>query len=250
MDNQLMEIKQTQIANDTIQTVNARELHEFLQIGKDFSTWMTDRINQYNFKEGEDFVCSPILGSKGRGGHNRKEYHLTLDMAKELSMVERNDKGKEARQYFIRCEKKLKQPNTANITEVLNNPDNLKALLLDNVNKVIKLQEIVKEQEPKVKALEHLTRADGLLCITDTAKVLNMRPKDLFQYLQKHNWIYKRAGTSNFIPYQDKLKSGLMDCPTTTIHRPDGSEKIIAQAKITTKGLAILSEKLQATQVA
>ncbi|WP_370931908.1 phage antirepressor KilAC domain-containing protein [Bartonella sp. DGB1] len=165
-------------------------------------------------------------------------------------MVERNEKGKEARQYFIKCEKKLKQPNTANITEVLSNPDHLKALLLDNVNKVIKLQELVKEQEPKVKALEHLTRADGLLCITDAAKVLNMRPKDLFQYLQKHNWIYKRVGTSNFIPYQDKLKSGLMDCPTTTIHRPDGSEKIIAQAKITTKGLAILSEKLQATQVA
>lgn len=85
----------------TKQAVNARDLHAFLEVGKDFSNWMKDRINQYEFTENQDFVCSPVLASEGRGGHNRIDYHLSLDMAKELSMVERNEKGKQARQYFI-----------------------------------------------------------------------------------------------------------------------------------------------------
>ncbi|WP_370931941.1 phage antirepressor KilAC domain-containing protein [Bartonella sp. DGB1] len=142
------------------------------------------------------------------------------------------------------------QPKTTNIDEVLNNPDNLKTLLLDNVNKVIKLQEIVKEQEPKVKALEHLTRSDGLWCITDAAKVLEMRPKDLFRYLQSSGWIYRRGGSKNFIPYQNVLKSGLMDCSTTTVTRADGSEFTTSQAKITSKGMVKLSESFQSAEVA
>ncbi|MBN6739139.1 antA/AntB antirepressor family protein [Acidithiobacillus sp. MC6.1] len=107
----LIPIEQTVLDNSAVlSTVNARELHAFLEVGKDFSNWIKDRINQYDFIENQDFiVCSPDLASKqGRGGHNAKEYHLTLDMAKEISMVERNAKGKEARQYFITCERRAK----------------------------------------------------------------------------------------------------------------------------------------------
>jgi hypothetical protein len=57
-----------------VQTVNARELHAFLEVGKDFSTWVKDRIEQYGFNENSDFVCSPILGSESSGGHPAKEY--------------------------------------------------------------------------------------------------------------------------------------------------------------------------------
>jgi phage anti-repressor protein len=88
-------------------------LHEFLEVGKDFSTWIKDRVEQYDFVENQDFVIdSPILGNQNSRGGDRKskEYHLTIDMAKELSMVERNAKGKQARQYFIECEKQAKQP--------------------------------------------------------------------------------------------------------------------------------------------
>ena len=88
-----------------IETVNARELHEFLESKRDFSTWIKDRIAEYEFIKNKDFVCTPNSGSKGRGGHNRIEYFISLDMAKELSMVERNDKGKQARLYFIECER-------------------------------------------------------------------------------------------------------------------------------------------------
>ncbi|WP_434352984.1 antA/AntB antirepressor family protein [Psychrobacter sp. HD31] len=91
--------------------VNARDLHEFLGVGKDFATWIKQRIADYDFIEGVEF--SPILGktSKGLfGGRPKTEYHLSLDMAKELSMVERNDKGRQARRYFIACEKQQTQP--------------------------------------------------------------------------------------------------------------------------------------------
>jgi phage anti-repressor protein len=98
------------VFNGTIQShqaqlVNARDLHSFLKVGKDFSTWIKSRTEEYDFFENQDFIiCSPNLGSK-QGGHNRKEYHITLSMAKELAMVERTEKGREARRYFIECER-------------------------------------------------------------------------------------------------------------------------------------------------
>ena len=88
---------------------NARDLHAFLGVGKMFAHWIQDRIQQHGFVENQDFVCLPILASKdqpaGRGGHNRMEYHLTIEAAKHISMAERTPKGQEARQYFIECER-------------------------------------------------------------------------------------------------------------------------------------------------
>ena len=79
--------------------VNARELHVFLEVGRDFSNWIKGRIDKYGFVEGEDYVvCSPNLASKeGRGGHNAKDYILTIDTEKEVAMEENNQKGREVR---------------------------------------------------------------------------------------------------------------------------------------------------------
>lgn len=91
------------------QVVNARDLHQFLESKQDFSDWIKRRIEDYGFIENEDFVLlHKNMGQKGRGGHNRKDYAISLDMAKELSMVERNEKGRQARRYFILKEKELK----------------------------------------------------------------------------------------------------------------------------------------------
>lgn len=96
------------IANQPTLLVDARELHTRLQIGKDFSTWIKDRIANYGFQEDLDF--SPILGkSKGLFGRPAIEYHITLDMAKELCMLERSELGQQARRYFIRMEKEALQ---------------------------------------------------------------------------------------------------------------------------------------------
>ena len=70
---QIIAITKALIGETSVQTVNARQLHEFLEVGKDFSTWVKDRIDQYSFVENQDFVCSPISGSEGRGGQNRLE---------------------------------------------------------------------------------------------------------------------------------------------------------------------------------
>jgi len=88
--------------------VSARELHTFLENGKQFADWIKNRIRQYGFVENEDFALASPNGEASHGGHNRVEYAITLDMAKELSMVERNEKGKIARKYFIACEKMLR----------------------------------------------------------------------------------------------------------------------------------------------
>ncbi|WP_375619034.1 MULTISPECIES: antA/AntB antirepressor family protein [unclassified Bartonella] len=105
--NTLIKITEQIIDQETVQTVNARELHTFLEVGRDFTTWIKNRIKTYKFVHTKDYILTfPKTGE--RQNVNMTEYHLTLDMAKELSMVERNEKGRQARRYFIECEKKLR----------------------------------------------------------------------------------------------------------------------------------------------
>ena len=110
MTNQLIPVFNGTIANETTLLVNARDLHTFLGVGKRFASWITERIAEYGFVENQDYILvSPNREIKGRGGDRRsKDYHLTLDTAKELAMVERNEKGRQIRRYFIECEKKLR----------------------------------------------------------------------------------------------------------------------------------------------
>ena len=108
-------LPQVQVHYELTQAVNARELHAFLQSKQDFSTWIKNRISEYDFVENQDFITAPQKYGTANGGYaTRKEYYITLDMAKELSMVERNEKGKQARKYFIECEKQL-QTNQAQL---------------------------------------------------------------------------------------------------------------------------------------
>lgn len=110
MTSQLIPVFNGTIANETTLLVNARDLHAFLGVGKRFASWITERIAEYGFVENQDYILvSPNREIKGRGGDRRsKDYHLTLDTAKELAMVERNEKGRQIRRYFIECEKKLR----------------------------------------------------------------------------------------------------------------------------------------------
>lgn len=103
----LIPVTEGSIANTSQQLCNARDLHAFLEVGKDFATWIKGRIEQFEFVENQDFVTFITAPQNGGAGNRglRIEYHLSLDMAKELSMVERTAKGKEARQYFIKCER-------------------------------------------------------------------------------------------------------------------------------------------------
>ncbi|EOC3258746.1 antA/AntB antirepressor family protein [Campylobacter coli] len=100
---------QIQIYNDKtigaeINSANAREIFQFLNSEQEYSNWIKNRINHYDFIENQDYIIE-LVYTKGRP---RKEYYVTLDMAKELCMVENNEKGRQARRYFIECEKRLK----------------------------------------------------------------------------------------------------------------------------------------------
>ncbi|EBG0211766.1 phage antirepressor Ant [Salmonella enterica subsp. enterica serovar Louisiana] len=110
MTSQLIPVFNGTISNETTLLCNARELHAFLEVGKRFASWITERLTEYGFIANQDYViASQNREAKTRGGHNRKDYHLTLDTAKELAMVERNEKGRQIRRYFIECEKQLRQ---------------------------------------------------------------------------------------------------------------------------------------------
>ena len=107
--NDLIKLHQRAIGSARVPTVDARQLHSFLEVGKNFSNWIQDRISSFGFVEGQDFVIveglsAPNLVSAKSRPQTTKEYFLSIDMAKELSMVERNEKGKQARRYFIECE--------------------------------------------------------------------------------------------------------------------------------------------------
>jgi phage anti-repressor protein len=106
----LIPISQTQIGTDTVQSVDARELHTWLESKQEFANWIKSRIDKYDFVEGQDYCLINLSSNEYAGVQTRVDYLISLDMAKELSMVERTAKGKEARQYFIACEKALRNP--------------------------------------------------------------------------------------------------------------------------------------------
>ena len=109
--NELIKISKNE---DGVQTVNGRELHEFLESKQEFVNWIKSRIQKYGFIESIDFLTEL---SKSSGGRPSKEYYISIDMAKELSMVENNEKGREARRYFIACENAVRKAREQGITQ-------------------------------------------------------------------------------------------------------------------------------------
>ncbi|MDF7670130.1 antA/AntB antirepressor family protein [Orbaceae bacterium ESL0721] len=113
--NNVVPVTETTINGKAQQTVSAKQLHSCLNVGRDFSTWINNRIEQYGFIDNDDYIVfnSPKRGNqdgeKRHGGDRKsKDYYLTLNMAKELAMIENNDQGHAIRRYFIRCEEQLR----------------------------------------------------------------------------------------------------------------------------------------------
>ncbi|MDT4875349.1 Phage antirepressor protein KilAC domain protein [compost metagenome] len=117
-------------------------------------------------------------------------------------------------------------------------------MLLGYTEKVIALESQVSIMEPKVEALNRIALADCSMCLTDAAKHLQVQPKWLFRWLQEHQWVYRRAGGSGFIGYQNRIQVGYLEHKVSTVERSDGSTKAAEQVRITAKGLAKLAEVL------
>lgn len=133
-----------------------------------FAAWIQERIEQYNFVEDQDFTVFSDSGNNPKGGRPTKDYHLSLDMAKELAMVERNEKGKQARLYFIECERRVK----SNVVDILANPAKLRDALLSYTEKVVALEAKVEEQKPAVEFVGRYVEAKSSKCLSDVAKLL------------------------------------------------------------------------------
>lgn len=113
-----------------------------MKVGKVFAAWIQERIAQYDFVEDQDYVVT-VSKTGIRNNVIQKDYHISLDMAKELSMVERTAKGKEARQYFIDCERRANE--RPDPMDALSDPTQFRALLLGYSEKVIALKAKVKK---------------------------------------------------------------------------------------------------------
>jgi anti-repressor protein len=239
--NELIQVSPRTIGDDSTQTVNARDLHAFLEVGKDFSNWIKDRIDQYGFAEGADYAVT--LAKVGvRLNVTQKDYHLTLDMAKELAMVERNDKGKLARQYFIECERKAKAA-TLLIPQSL--PEALR-LAADLADQKAKAEAALALVAPKAAALDRIAlETDGAVCLRVAAKLAQAPEKQFISFLHQEGWIYKPRNSITWMGYSDKEKEGVVELKRTVVMRQDGSEKVAEQVLVTPKGLAKVVELIE-----
>ena len=217
------------------QVVSARELHQFLEIKTDFTEWCK-RMFDYGFEENKDFTS--ILG-KSTGGRPSVDYALIIDCAKEISMVQRSEKGKQARKYFIECEKiamdileinpKKKLPQTysealrelADVTEA--------NLMLEQRNEIL---------EPRSKYFEQIVLTDGLISMEQTAKLLNIKNmgrNNLFKLLREANIIQKH----NTSPKQYYIDKGYFELKEEIIEVKN-VRKVIVTTFVTQKGLAFI----------
>lgn len=227
--------------------VDARELHATLQVRRDFTNWIRGRIEQYGFVEGKDYVCSPVPASKGRGGSNRRDYTVTLDMAKELAMVERTERGKLARAYFIDCERRARAASMAGTAPALADPAVLRRLLLQYAEKAEEMEDRLAQQGQQLGALSRICAASGAISITKAAKALQLPPAALFSWMQTNGWLYRSTagGTETWAAYQPRITRGQLVHKVLTVERPDGTPKVVEQVLVTPKGLARLAELLE-----
>jgi len=183
-----------------------------------------------------------------QNGQTYRTYEMTRDGFTLLAMGFTGAKALKWKLAYIDAfnamEAELRRVATSAPAIDLNDPAQLRGLLLSYSDKADKLQQRVEELLPAAVALNRIATADGSLCMMDAAKALQVRPKDLVAYLQANSWIYRRAGGDHWIGRQDRINAGLLEHKVTTVSRPDGSEKITEQVRVTPKGMERLAKGL------
>ncbi|WP_220400007.1 antA/AntB antirepressor family protein [Bacteroides cellulosilyticus] len=169
--------------------VNARDLHGFLESKQDFSTWIKARIDKYDFVENQDYQVFHNFMENSKGGRPLIEYALSIDMAKELSMVEGNEKGKEARRYFIACEKRLNSLSVPSYQ--ISDPIKRAEAWIEEEKK---RQQLALENgmlKPKAEYFDHLVERKLLTNIRDTAKQIGLSQKAFVYLLIENKFVYR-----------------------------------------------------------
>ena len=182
--------------------VSGRQLYQVLGVKTPYSMWF-DRMVEYGFTENQDFLLNNFVKQIGRGGHNKIDHVLKLDMAKEIAMIQRTDKGKEARQYFIQVEKDF------------NSPEKIMAQALKIADrKIIKLEATIEEQRPKVIFANAVSASHTSILVGDFAKLmrqngLNFGQNRMFAWLRENGYLISRKGHSWNMPTQKAMDLGL-----------------------------------------
>lgn len=189
INNELIKI----VENNGKRAVNARELHQFLESKQEFANWIKNRIEKYDFVENQDYISFDNVIKRETGATTRTEYMLSIDMAKELSMVENNEKGKLARRYFIECEKIAVEKEQAKApTTYL---EALKALVASEERKqALELEN--KVMKPKADYFDDLVERNMLTGLRDTAKELGWKQNAFINQLIKDGYLYRNNNKS------------------------------------------------------
>lgn len=236
--NTVVNVANNLVGDDVIQTVNARELHMFLGVGKDFSTWIKDRIEAYDFTENQDYVLT-LTKIGERRNVVQKDYFVSLDMAKELSMVDRGEKGKEVRKYFIQCEKAVKESLQRAPALPANFVEALEMLVVAEKQKLL-LTTKVEELQPKAAFFDALTESPLEYTLSEVAKTLDTGRTRFARFLREQGYLLK-----DNTPNQRYVEAGLM---VLKLHKfNDGfSVKVTPQPYFTGKGIIFFRKKLAA----
>ncbi|MDO5643448.1 MAG: phage regulatory protein/antirepressor Ant [Paracoccus sp. (in: a-proteobacteria)] len=222
-------------ANSQIPTMSSREIADLCEkrhdhVLRDIEKMLQDIADP---KFGASDFLSSYTDSTGR---TLKEYRLPKDLTVTLITGYRADLRYKVVKRLEELEAQAPKP------AMLSGPQLMAAALIE-ADATIRAQSVeIEAMREDVAAHERLTKADGSLNVTEAAKNLGVRPKDLFDWLSHNVWIYKRPNSSTWLGYQPRCNQGLLEHKTTTVLRSDGSEKITEQVRVTAKGLSALAK--------
>lgn len=217
------------------QLVSARDLHTYLEASERFSTWF-ERQKGYGFEENSDYVGCKFFNTLAN--KELTDYALTLECAKEISMLQRSEKGKQARTYFIECEKKLK-----NQVVDLSNPDTVLQIVQNwkaETEKNKLLEEKIQLQQPKVEFFDQVVGSDTCFDMADVAKVCNLGigRNTLFQFLRDNKVL-----RDNNTPFQQFIDCGYFRVIESKYNKPDGSVNISLKTVVYQKGIDFIIKR-------
>lgn len=213
--------------------VSGRQLHKALEVKTAYKDWFP-RMVGYGFTENEDF-CSNL--SESTGGRRATDHVLKLDMAKEIAMIQRTDKGKEVRQYFIQVEKEYNNPVNM-MARSLKYADNQMKLMSGQIKH---LEEKLEKQEPHVIFSKAVSAGQTTILVGDLAKLIGQNgvkigQNRLFQWMRDNGYLISRKGSSFNMPTQKAMDLGLFKVKETAITHADGHTTVNKTPKVTGKG--------------
>lgn len=238
-DNQLFQISTTQFKDEEINSVDARELHQYLESKQMFAHWIKNKVvNNPFFIEGFDYILLDNSIKQGQhGGHNRKDYALSISTAKKVSMAEQTEEGDKARDYFLKCEESLKEIIKASpqLPDFKNPAEAARAWASEFEAKTIAETKLI-EQAPKVQFAETIEGSEDCVTIGEYAKLNgNIGRNKLFAMLRDHKVLM-----SNNTPYQKHINQGYFEVTEKTT-----SAGLKPVTLVTGKGQLYLDKKLR-----